>query len=75
MFKRNSGAEIASCILSKGRFALKLKLTTPNNSKTCSKSYWDETIDILAHHYNINNRAIISKAKDKYLSLIRYKYR
>ena len=35
------------CIISWGKYALKIKCIRPNNSKKCSKNYWIDVIDYL----------------------------
>lgn len=61
-FRRSTKAEIAPCIISQVRFALKLKTQVPSNKKACSDSYWNETVEIVGTYYNVD-RQIIRRAK------------
>jgi hypothetical protein len=41
------GKEIAPCIVSKVKHALKLKDRWPTNDKKCSKVYWENTCELV----------------------------
>jgi hypothetical protein len=43
----NNGKQIAPCIVSKVRHALKVPNRYRSNDKKCSKFYWDNTCDII----------------------------
>lgn len=47
--------QISPCILSKARYALKLTLKKPSNTKTCSLDYWCKTIDTLSKQKKLNS--------------------
>ena len=56
MYYRENGAQIAPCIVSQIRYALRLKIQPANNSKQCSDTYWNEAALIIG---NANNKNII----------------
>jgi hypothetical protein len=61
----NRNSEIAPCIISKVKKALKLKEKEPNNTKNCSLEYWNEAVDIVGKINNCNSDTI-RLAKENY---------
>lgn len=57
------GYELAPCIVSKAKHALKLPNRYTKNIKTCSTEYWCRVIDLLASEYNITDIKRINRAK------------
>lgn len=61
--------ELASCIVSKAKYALGIKPTKPTNNKTCSPEYWERVISILAES-NSRGKDQIAAAIMRYTELI-----
>ena len=70
---KNTKTQISPCIVSKVRFALNMKNTSPNQLeiKKCSLEYWIRTIDSVCHLKGINDNDIKQKAIKKYNLLIK----
>ena len=49
--RRANNSEIAPCIVSKVRYELGLTNRKPVNSKSCSNTYWNETVDVVSDYY------------------------
>jgi len=70
MLTFENGKQISPCIASKVRFALGLKMTEPQNDKTCSSEYWLKVVQRIGELNNLNSESI-DKAKGMYKTLIR----
>ena len=68
-----STIQISPCIVSKAKFALKLKNIEPKNCKKCSLEYWINTINTLCTLSEIKNNNRRKEAINKYEELIRCK--
>lgn len=66
---KDTGKEIAPCIISKAIFALGAKTTKPTNQKRCSQTYWDNVIDTLCENEPALNQNK-ETAKEMYNQLI-----
>lgn len=58
MFRRSNGAHISPCILAQVKFSLGITIRKPTNRKKCSVYYWNEVVEILGRHYNIQRNII-----------------
>lgn len=61
--KRNNGSSIAPCIISKAKYALRLKAKKPINTKSCSRKYWEEVIEIVGKEAELNEEIIYNAKK------------
>jgi hypothetical protein len=57
--------EIAPCIVSKVKVALKLPNKYRGNIKSCSSNYWNDVCEIIGK-YNLCSQTKINLAKKKY---------
>jgi hypothetical protein len=64
MLTFSDGKQISPCIASKARYALGLKSIEPRNSKGCSSSYWERTVQRIGDLNRLDSD-IIEKAKIK----------
>lgn len=66
----DSQKEIAPCIVSKVRYALKIKSEKPNNKKPCSQEYWKRTVFEVAEKFGIKENNRIQNAISLFADLI-----
>lgn len=61
--------QIAPCIYTKAKYALKEKKDKPNNVKKCSSGYWERVVKSCAIDFKIYDEKIIKEAIAKYSEL------
>lgn len=66
----DSQKEIAPCIVSKAKYALKLKTEKPFNKKSCSENYWKRTVFEVSRKFEIKDNNIIHNANNLFVTLI-----
>ena len=59
-----NGKQISPCILSKVRHALDLKKEHPQNSKTCSKDYWNNVCRLIGKKMRLSPKQIEDAIED-----------
>ncbi len=67
--RKNNGASVSPCIRAKVCYALGITDVKPINSKSCSKEYWEDIVDIVGR-FNNNSRIEIANAKNSFIELI-----
>jgi hypothetical protein len=65
--------QIAPCIISKARYALKISINKPINKKGCKKAYWIKVVDHLAPESPLNQQQIeeVKNSYERYIPEIK----
>ena len=69
-FFKGTKTQISPCILSKARYALRLKEGRPINTKTCSYTYWCKVLETLTNQNNLSVKTL-KEAKQLFNVLIK----
>lgn len=49
----NDGHELAPCIVCKAKYALRISLRIPLNTRKCSQEYWNKVVTRLLKDYSV----------------------
>ena len=66
---KGTKTQISPCIAAKAKFVLNLTKKKPNNTKTCSYTYWCEVIETFSSQNNLSNK-VTEEAKNRFKNLI-----